>query len=82
MTEKTISLTPGQRVLFLTKDSDLLRRQLAGEADLRMEDLSVEDLLDRSPPELGAVLRCVSHLCSLLSPRPESQGIRLHQTRY
>ena len=46
MTEKAISLTPGKRVLFLTKDPDLLRRQLAGEADLRMEDLSVEDLLD------------------------------------
>jgi 3-isopropylmalate/(R)-2-methylmalate dehydratase large subunit len=39
-------LTPGKRVLFLTKDSDLIRRQLAGEVDFRMEDLSVDDLLD------------------------------------
>jgi len=41
-----IRLTPGKRVLFLTKDPDLVRRQLAGELDLRMEDLVVEDLLD------------------------------------
>ena len=43
---QTIRLTPGKRVLFLTKDPDLIRRQLAGELDLRMEDLRVEDLLD------------------------------------
>jgi 3-isopropylmalate/(R)-2-methylmalate dehydratase large subunit len=41
-----IRLTPGKRVLFLTKDPDLVRRQLRGELDLRMEDLRVEDLLD------------------------------------
>ena len=41
-----VRLTPGKRVLFLTKDSELIRRQLAGEIDLRMEDLSVDDLLD------------------------------------
>jgi 3-isopropylmalate/(R)-2-methylmalate dehydratase large subunit len=40
-----VSLTPGKRVLFLTKDPALIRRQLAGE-DLRMEDLRVADLLD------------------------------------
>ena len=43
---ETIRLTPGKRVLFLTKDPELIRRQLAGELDLRMEDLTVEDLLD------------------------------------
>jgi 3-isopropylmalate/(R)-2-methylmalate dehydratase large subunit len=42
----TISLTPGKRVLFLTKDPELVRRQLRGELDLRMEDLRVEDLMD------------------------------------
>jgi 3-isopropylmalate/(R)-2-methylmalate dehydratase large subunit len=41
-----ISLTPGKRVLFLTKDPELIRRQLAGELDLRMEDLDPADLLD------------------------------------
>jgi homoaconitase/3-isopropylmalate dehydratase large subunit len=41
-----ISLTPGKRVLFLTKDPELIRRQLRGELDLRMDDLRVEDLLD------------------------------------
>jgi len=43
---ETIRLTPGKRVLFLTKDPEPIRRQLKGELDLRMEDLSVDDLLD------------------------------------
>jgi 3-isopropylmalate/(R)-2-methylmalate dehydratase large subunit len=42
----TFTLTPGKRVLFLTKDPELIRRQLAGELDLQMKDLRVEDLLD------------------------------------
>lgn len=46
MASRTVSLTPGKRVLFLTKDLDLIARQIRGELDLRMEDLSVEDLLD------------------------------------
>lgn len=41
-----IRLTPGKRVLFLTKDPELIRRQLAGTLDLRMQDLRVDDLLD------------------------------------
>ncbi len=41
-----VKLTPGKRVLFLTKDPDLIRRQLSGELDLHMKDLGVEDLLD------------------------------------
>ena len=41
-----ISLTPGKRVLFLTKDLELIRRQLYEGLDLRMTDLRVEDLLD------------------------------------
>ena len=41
-----ISLTPGKRVLFLTKDLGLIRRQLYEGLDLRMTDLRVEDLLD------------------------------------
>ncbi len=43
---ETVSLTPGKRVLFLTKDPELVRRQLAGRLDLRMEDVRVEDLMD------------------------------------
>src|SRR3954453_16802944 len=43
---ETIRLTPAKRVLFLTKDPELIRRQLRGELDLRMEDLRVEDLMD------------------------------------
>ncbi len=44
--EPIIHLTPGKRVLFLTKDPDLIRRQLRGELDLLMKDLSIDDLLD------------------------------------
>jgi 3-isopropylmalate/(R)-2-methylmalate dehydratase large subunit len=43
---ETITLTPGKRVLFLTKDPELIRKQLSGELDLQMKDLRVEDLLD------------------------------------
>jgi 3-isopropylmalate/(R)-2-methylmalate dehydratase large subunit len=43
---ETVTLTPGKRVLFLTKDPELIRRQLRGELDLQMKDLRVEDLLD------------------------------------
>src|SRR5213592_663057 len=44
--EPIVRLTPGKRVLFLTKDPELIRRQLRGELDLQMKDLSVDDLLD------------------------------------
>jgi 3-isopropylmalate/(R)-2-methylmalate dehydratase large subunit len=44
--DQTISLTPGKRVLFLTKDPEKIRGQLAGELDLTLEDVRVEDLLD------------------------------------
>lgn len=43
---EVVTLTPGKRVLFLTKDPELIRRQLRGEIDLRMSDLAIEDLLD------------------------------------
>ena len=41
-----ISLTPGKRVLFLTKDLDLIKRQLYDGLNLKMSDLNPEDLLD------------------------------------
>ena len=41
-----ISLSPGKRVLFLTKDLALIKQQLYEGLDLKMEDLSIEDLLD------------------------------------
>ncbi|MEM8931684.1 MAG: aconitate hydratase, partial [Acidobacteriota bacterium] len=39
-------LDPDKRVLFLTKDPELIRRQLVGELDLTMDDITVDDLLD------------------------------------
>jgi len=41
-----VRLTPGKRVLYLTKDPALIERQLAGELDLTMAELTVDDLLD------------------------------------
>jgi 3-isopropylmalate/(R)-2-methylmalate dehydratase large subunit len=41
-----VRLTPGKRVLFLTRDPELIRRQLRGELDLSMKDLTVDQLLD------------------------------------
>jgi 3-isopropylmalate/(R)-2-methylmalate dehydratase large subunit len=46
MAEQMFALTPGKRVLFLTKDPELIRRQLRGELDLTMDQVKVEDLLD------------------------------------
>ena len=43
---ENIRLTPGKRVLFLTKDLELIREQLYGGLNLRMSDLTVDDLLD------------------------------------
>ena len=43
---RTFSLTPGKRVLYLTKDPERIRRQLAGELTLRMADLRPDELLD------------------------------------
>ena len=41
-----VSLSPGKRVLFLTKDLELIKQQLYEGLDLQMKDLKVEDLLD------------------------------------
>ena len=46
MANPTVSLTPGKRVLFLTKDYELIRQQLRGELDLEMSDLRPDELLD------------------------------------
>ena len=43
---KKISLTKGKRVLFLTKDLDLISKQLYDGLNLKMEDLRIDDLLD------------------------------------
>jgi 3-isopropylmalate/(R)-2-methylmalate dehydratase large subunit len=45
-TRPPVRLTPGKRVLFLTKDAEQVRRQIHEGLDLRMEDLKAQDLLD------------------------------------
>jgi len=42
----SIRLNPESRILFLTKDLELIKKQLYDGLDLQMKDLSVEDLLD------------------------------------
>ena len=41
-----VRLTAGKRVLFLTKDLELIRKQLAGELELSMDQVDPKDLLD------------------------------------
>jgi len=42
-----VRLTPEKRILFMTKDPDLIRKQLAGDLDLTPGDLTLpDDLLD------------------------------------
>jgi len=44
--ERVVRLTPGKRILFLTKDLELIRKQLRGELDLSMSEVDPADLLD------------------------------------
>ncbi len=46
MSSGSFALTPGKRVLYLTKDPELIRKQLDGSLTLRMADLNPADLLD------------------------------------
>ncbi len=46
MSSGSFALTPGKRVLYLTKDPELIRKQLEGSLTLRMADLDPADLLD------------------------------------
>jgi len=41
-----VALNAEKRVLFLTKDLDLIRRQLYDGLNLNMKDLTIDDLLD------------------------------------
>jgi 3-isopropylmalate/(R)-2-methylmalate dehydratase large subunit len=60
--ETTFRLSPGKRVLFLTKDTTLIRRQLNGDLDLSMKDLSVEELLDDINTDVNTPARvCFDH---------------------
>ena len=46
MTARSFALTPGKRVLYLTKDPDKIRQQLAGTLRLTMNDVAPAELLD------------------------------------
>src|SRR6201988_2312532 len=44
--DAVFALTPGKRVLYLTKDPERIRQQLAGTLTLTMNELSPDELLD------------------------------------
>jgi len=46
MADRSFALTPGKRVLYLTKDPERIRQQLAGTLTLTMSELSPDELLD------------------------------------
>ncbi|MBL9020488.1 MAG: aconitate hydratase [Myxococcales bacterium] len=46
MSDRRFALTPGKRVLYLTKDPEKIRQQLAGTLTLSMAELSPDELLD------------------------------------
>ena len=46
MSDRSFALRPGKRVLYLTKDPEKIRQQLAGTLTLTMADVSPDDLLD------------------------------------
>jgi len=43
---RVVSLPAGAKVLYLTKDLELIKRQLAGDLVLRIKDIDPKDLLD------------------------------------
>lgn len=46
MSDRRFALSPGKRVLYLTKDPEKIRQQLAGTLTLSLSDVAPEDLLD------------------------------------
>lgn len=44
--KRVVALPKNAKVLYLTKDLELIKRQLAGELTLRMDDVDPADLLD------------------------------------
>ena len=46
MVDRSFALTPGKRVLYLTKDPDKIRAQLAGTLHLTLDDVRADELLD------------------------------------
>ena len=72
----SISLTPGKRVLFLTKDFELIRKQLRGELDLTLDDVRPRDLLD----DINTDVMTPAWVCFDYKPEELAKNARcLHQ---
>ncbi len=57
-----VRLEPGKRILFLTKDYELIRRQLSGELDLDPGDVKLDELRDDiNTDEMTPAWVCFSH---------------------
>src|ERR1700709_1196849 len=50
MADRSFALTPGKRVLYLTKDPEKIRQQLAGTLTLTLDAVQPADLLDDIKP--------------------------------
>lgn len=67
-----VGLTPGRRILFLTKDPDLIRRQLEGSLDLTLDDVGPAELLDDiSTDDMTPAWVCFNH-------RPEDLAVHAY----
>ena len=63
-----VKLNPDKRVLFLTKNLSLIKEQFYNGLNLRMEDLSVDDLLDDINTDvMTPAWVCFEHQPSILS---------------
>jgi 3-isopropylmalate/(R)-2-methylmalate dehydratase large subunit len=59
---EVVRLTPGKRILFMTRDYGLIRRQLSGELDLSPDDVRLENLRDDiNTDEMTPAWVCFSH---------------------
>jgi len=82
-----VQLDSSKRVLFLTKDPELIKQQLYQGLDLRMQDLSIEDLLD----DINTDVMTPAWVCFRHRPEDialdayagllDAQGHRVFQTR-
>ena len=71
MPDRPIRLTPGKRVLFLTRDPEIVRRQLRGELNLQMKDLKVDDLMDDiNTDAMAPAWACFDYRPQAVSPEP------------
>jgi 3-isopropylmalate/(R)-2-methylmalate dehydratase large subunit len=88
---RVVRLTPGKRVLFLTKDLDRIEQQLRGELDLEIKDVDPKALLDDINTDvMTPAWVCFRHrpedlaldaYAGLVHKEPGREGARVFPTR-